>query len=120
MSKGGVVGNITIEGARVVKLHVGDTWGVLHMCNVSKHVHVVYTDMHTIHLQHTWHDGTLRKVTIEELIIGCDVFVAHCVFLCFELHHAVDQQKGVPMVVGMDMKVFQNHCQHGAALDTLL
>lgn len=44
----------------------------------------------------TWHDGTLWEVSVEELIVDCDVLVAHSILAILNLHNTVNQQEWVP------------------------
>ena len=44
----------------------------------------------------TWHDGALREVPGEEIVVGRDALVAHGVLAVFPLQHAVHQQEWVP------------------------
>lgn len=48
----------------------------------------------------TGHDGALREVAVEELVIDRDVLVADGELAVLNLHHAVHQQEGVPAGVG--------------------
>lgn len=52
---------------------------------------------HTRGTRHTWHDGALRKVAVEEFVVRGDVLVADCVLAILNLNHAVHQQEGVPV-----------------------
>lgn len=44
----------------------------------------------------TWHDRPLWEVTVEELVIDCDVLVANCVLAILNFHDTVNQQEWVP------------------------
>lgn len=45
----------------------------------------------------TWHDGTLREMAREEVIVDCDTLVSYCALAIFPLQDTIDQQKWVPM-----------------------
>lgn len=40
-------------------------------------------------VQLTWHNGTLWKVAIEELIVDCNVFIPYCILAVLDLNYAV-------------------------------
>lgn len=44
----------------------------------------------------TWHDRPLWEVTVEELVIDCDVLVANSILAILNLDDTVNQQEGVP------------------------
>ena len=52
----------------------------------------------------TWHDLAIGEVTSEEIIICCDIFVAHCILLRLELHHPINKQEWKPVHIRWQCK----------------
>jgi hypothetical protein len=48
-------------------------------------------------LEDTGHDGTLREMAREEVIVDSDAFVTDSVFALFDFEDTVDQKERVPV-----------------------